>query len=254
MQFSRLSSSRMVVPLPSSRCPAEGNRIFSGAFGAVQFRPNNFFGAFSASHNSASPAGGVPPPHSPSTPEAQLGGGGAIEGDGLVSSRTVLWPPNERPLARPEAGQQRPRPRGPACWPPHGNGAPSQRLRIRDPDRLLLGAPPQPAPFRGNPVTGGAGTREKFGRANPIRKRCVQCVSLFQRLARHIFSASPARSQTPAQRPSGARTARTLPSKTCFCPSQRDAVTCCRGQTALDWRQCDGEPWPMVPSPTSPAQ
>ena len=28
MQFSRLSSSRMVVPLPSSRCPAEGNRIF----------------------------------------------------------------------------------------------------------------------------------------------------------------------------------------------------------------------------------
>ena len=29
MQFSRLSSSRMVVPLPSSRCPAEGNRISS---------------------------------------------------------------------------------------------------------------------------------------------------------------------------------------------------------------------------------
>ena len=27
MQFSRLSSSRMVVPLPSSRCLAEGNRI-----------------------------------------------------------------------------------------------------------------------------------------------------------------------------------------------------------------------------------
>ena len=29
MQFSRLSSSRMVVPLPSSRCPAEGNRIYT---------------------------------------------------------------------------------------------------------------------------------------------------------------------------------------------------------------------------------
>ena len=28
MQFSRLGSSRMVVPLPSSRCLAEGNRIF----------------------------------------------------------------------------------------------------------------------------------------------------------------------------------------------------------------------------------
>ena len=27
MHFSRLSSSRMVVPLPSSRCLAEGNRI-----------------------------------------------------------------------------------------------------------------------------------------------------------------------------------------------------------------------------------
>ena len=29
MQFSRLSSSKKVVPLPSSRCLAEGNRIFS---------------------------------------------------------------------------------------------------------------------------------------------------------------------------------------------------------------------------------
>ena len=28
MQFSRLSSSKKVVPLPSSRCLAEGNRIF----------------------------------------------------------------------------------------------------------------------------------------------------------------------------------------------------------------------------------
>ena len=35
MQFSNLGSSRMVVPLPSSRCLAEGNRILcSGAFGA----------------------------------------------------------------------------------------------------------------------------------------------------------------------------------------------------------------------------
>ena len=31
MQFSRLSSSKKVVPLPSSRCLAEGNRIFQGA-------------------------------------------------------------------------------------------------------------------------------------------------------------------------------------------------------------------------------
>ena len=31
MQFSRLSSSKKVVPLRSSRCFAEGNRIFQGA-------------------------------------------------------------------------------------------------------------------------------------------------------------------------------------------------------------------------------
>ena len=42
MQFSRLGSSRMVVPLPSSRCLAEGNRIYFGVgrgLGAPPPRP-----------------------------------------------------------------------------------------------------------------------------------------------------------------------------------------------------------------------
>ena len=34
------------------------SEIFSGAFGASQFRPKNFFGAFGASNNSGPPAGG----------------------------------------------------------------------------------------------------------------------------------------------------------------------------------------------------
>ena len=37
------------------------SKIFSGAFGASQFRPKNFFGPFGASINSGSPEGGVPP-------------------------------------------------------------------------------------------------------------------------------------------------------------------------------------------------
>ena len=49
MQFSRLSSSRMVVPLPSWRCLAEGNRIF-----------------FAASKNSAPLWGPTYTAHSPS--------------------------------------------------------------------------------------------------------------------------------------------------------------------------------------------
>ena len=56
----------------SSRCTAEGNRIFlrvfgqskifSGAFGASQFRPKHFFGA---SNNSGSPGGGGGSPTHP---------------------------------------------------------------------------------------------------------------------------------------------------------------------------------------------
>ena len=43
------------------------SKIFSGAFGASQFRPKNFFGAFGASNNSGSPEGGSPlqPPPPP---------------------------------------------------------------------------------------------------------------------------------------------------------------------------------------------
>ena len=36
MLFSRLSSSRMVVPLPSSRCLAEGNRISPGFWASMK--------------------------------------------------------------------------------------------------------------------------------------------------------------------------------------------------------------------------
>ena len=42
------------------------SKLFSGAFGASQFRPKKFFGAFSASNNSGSPEeGGGGSPHSP---------------------------------------------------------------------------------------------------------------------------------------------------------------------------------------------
>ena len=61
----------------SSRCTAEGNRIFlrvfgqskifSGPFGARQFRPKNFFGAFGASNNSGSPPPAPPPPPPPNS-------------------------------------------------------------------------------------------------------------------------------------------------------------------------------------------
>ena len=45
------------------------SKIFSGAFGASQFTPKNFFGTFSASNNSGSPEeGGGVPPNSPTHP------------------------------------------------------------------------------------------------------------------------------------------------------------------------------------------
>ena len=46
MQFSRLSSSRMVVPLPSSRCLAEGNRIWTPTYPCrPKFQPPQSEGA-----------------------------------------------------------------------------------------------------------------------------------------------------------------------------------------------------------------
>ena len=131
MQFARLSSSRMVVPLLSSRCLAKGNRIFSGA---SQFRPNHFFGAFSASNNSGSPEGGggggtAPPTRPPLDPPplkqnsasgiavgTPSGHGHGYGARGAATDCTPPPPPN-RPSWNPPPPSQSPPPHRPPRTP-----------------------------------------------------------------------------------------------------------------------------------------
>ena len=115
MPFSRLSSSRMVVPLPSSRCLAEGNIIFASVlFHCKQFQEKLCHLAYPKNSNCHTPHRVIGPHHFVSTTlvNAKPGGFTFTFGPSKLVILAEFWNQLANMMLKPGRKQKK-------AWGPH---------------------------------------------------------------------------------------------------------------------------------------